>query len=1568
MSKALLFTCNLLFALFVLTFSNASAQPNITSFSPLTAPVGSAVTISGTGFNATAAGNIVYFGAVRAAVTAAAASGVTVTVPAGATYQPVSVLNTATGLTGFSSRPFVTTFTNPFGTGLPPNFYNPETDIPVNNNPSQVAIGDIDGDGKPDLVMSTAASLAVWRNVSAKGTLSPSSFGSEIDFAAGANPTSVAIGDIDGDGRLDVAMTNGNAGSISVFRNVSSPGSITLSSFADRVDFATGGVPTFITIVDLDVDGKADLALVNSVSTDVSVMRNTSTPGSITASSFAPYADIPIGHNYRSIAFADLDGDKKPDLTVAGGFLSVLRNTSTPGALSASSFPARVDFAIGSGAQFVSAGDIDGDGRPDLVSSGNLYSNVSVLRNTAVSGSITLASFAAEEDFDVDAPSSFNAIADLNGDGRPDIVTSNYSSNSISVLSNTSAPGSITPSSLAPHVDFLASTFPGPLAIGDLDGDAIPEIAVVNTSEKNLSLFKTGTPPATLVPVITDLSPASGPVGTAVTISGFNFNPVAANNTVFFGAVKAAVISASATSLVVRVPAGATFQPVSVLNNASGLSAYAPLPFTLTFSNPYGNNIPPAFYQPKVDIAAGSLPYAIAFGDLDSDGKPDMIVVNQAANTISVLRNTSATGSITTASFAARIDFATGDDPRALAVGDIDGDGKLDIVVANAGASTVSVLRNVSVSGSITASSFAAKVDFPTGTAPFSVAIGDLNGDGKPELVIANQHSGTVSVMRNTATSGNFTAGSFATRTDFTTSNYPDASPRSVATGDLDGDGKPEIVVANEKTGNFSSSGTVAILHNNTAGGSIAAGSFSDRIENITGTGSNCIAIGDLNGDGKPDLAVSNYGSSTVSLFKNNFIPGVFDFTSFSYGYNAPTGPQPFFVAIADADGDGRPDLITANSGSSTVSLLRNIDSTGNSNGPDDVFTENNFQNVQHFATGGYPVYVAAGDLNGDGTAELATANAGNNTLSILNIVAPHVPVVASFSPASGPAGTVVTITGKNFNATPSSNTVYFGAVKANITAGSATSLTVTAPAGATYMPVSVLNNPAALTGYAASPFSLSFSNPFGTGVSANFYRPRVDFITGAQPFAIAFGDLDGDGKPDMIVANANAGTVSVLRNISATGTIAAGSFAARTDFATGANPRAVVVSDLDGDGKLDIAAACSASGMITILRNTSTPGSITAASFAARADFITGTYISSFAVGDLDSDGKPDIAFTNLYAGTVSVLRNTAGTGGLNATSFAPKVNYVGGDYPRSIAITDVNGDGKAELAVVNEHSNNVSVFWNQTLFGNIDSTSFNVRVDFPCGSNPSGVALCDADGDGRPDLVTVNYGSNTVSVLPNTTDAGDDISASSFAAKTDFATGLNPFFVAVGDVDGDGKPDLVTANSDPGTISVLRNTATLGSITAASFAVKADFGAGNYPVWITLGDLDGDGIAEVAAANAGGNTVSILKVSIPAATTASTTALVRAAAEPAALLQLFPNPTHGAFTLQLPAAGNGAMNLELINAGGTVIERRVLNNDIGKGSLTAVFNLHGQPAGVYYVKVTGVDGVRITKLILQR
>lgn len=463
---------------------------------------------------------------------------------------------------------------------------------------------------------------------------------------------------------------------------------------------------------------------------------------------------------------------------------------------------------------------------------------------------------------------------------------------------------------------------------------------------------------------------------------------------------------------------------------------------------------------------------------------------------------------------------------------------------------------------------------------------------------------------------------------------------------------------------------------------------------------------------------------------------------------------------------------------------------------------------------------------------------------------------ITSFTPTSGPIGTTVTITGTNFSTTIANNIVFFGATRATVTAASATQLTVTVPGGATYQPISVLVN--GLTAFSVKPFNVTFCSV--PGITSGSFATPINFGTGTSsgPVSISVGDLDGDGKADLIVANRFANTVSVLRNTSsAPGNI---SYAPKIDLATGSEPVSITVGDLDGDGKGDLAVAVFGEATISVFRNTSSgPGTI---SFAPKQDFSTGALGAgpfSVALSDVDKDGKVDLAVTNYLSNQASVLLNTSS--GLGNISFAARIDFPtgAGAGPYSIAVGDIDLDGKNDLATSNANNNSVSVFRNTS--SGVGDISYAARVNFATGTTPRSVSIGDLDGDSKPDLAVTAENPDIVSIFLNTSSAG----SISFAARQDFVTDTNPWLVTIGDLDGDGKPDVATANEGGVNVSVLHNTSTgVGNI---SFSARVDFSGGGGLVAMSLGDFDNDGKSEMVAAEFNGDVVSVFRNTIATA-----------------------------------------------------------------------------------------------------
>ena len=621
-------------------------------------------------------------------------------------------------------------------------------------------------------------------------------------------------------------------------------------------------------------------------------------------------------------------------------------------------------------------------------------------------------------------------------------------------------------------------------------------------------------------------------------------------------------------------------------------------------------------------------------------------------------------------------------------------------------------------------------------------------------------------------------------------------SPSSVAIQDLNGDGHPDLVVSDYN------SDAVSVLLGN------GDGTFGTRTDFATGKNPQSVVIGDLDGDGSADLVVTNYAAHTISVLLGNG-DGTFraktDFAAGSY---------PQHVALADLNHDGRLDAAVTDRGTNTVAVL-----LGNGNGT--------FAAKTQFAVGTTPMWVAIGLLDGDANPDLVVANSGAGTVSVLlgngdGTFRPKTDFSAGAAPRS------LALADLNADgrldlavANSSASTVSVLPGNGDGTFGTRTSNTVGANPQA--VAVADLNHDGvpdlATADYSANTASVLLGHGDGT------FAARVEYRSGNQPNALAIGDLDGDGNQELAVTDWftwDFATVAVLRGNGD------GTFGAQRHSATGTDPWAVVSGDLNRDGIPDLVTANYSANTVSVLLGNGD------ATFALKTDFATGMNPVSLALGDFNADGRLDLAVANRGANTVSVLL------GLSDGSFAAKHDFTVGTSPISVASGDLNRDGKPDLVVVNRGAGTVSV-----LLGQGDGT-FGAKTDFATGVDPFSVAIGDLNGDARLDVAVVNSSSNTVSILLGNGDG-------SLQRKTDFATGGQPYSVAIADLNGDTRPDLAVADRGTNSVSVL-----LGN-GDGSFAPRTDYLAGLFPQSVVIKDLDGDGHFDLAVANEQSNSVSV-------------------------------------------------------------------------------------------------------------
>ena len=469
--------------------------PVIVSFSPGAAAVSNNVTITGTNFGSAPANNIVYFGAVKAVVLAASPTNLLVSVPPGATYAPITV--TVGSLTAFAPAPFLPTFLS--GGILSTSALATPVLLTSGSNPARVQIGDLDGDGKPDLVVLNGGdgTVDVYRNLGTNGPLAVTSFAAPVvlTLAGGGNSVSgLTLADLVGDGRLDIVVGGYSLNHIAIFQNFSSPGSLTTNSFGGEVDFAVSGYPSSIAVADLDGDGKADIVTANQQGSSVSILKNLGASGTISAGSFAAPVNFATGPNPWNVFIADIDGDGKPDVVTldqgsASHKISILRNLGVVGNITTNSFAAAVDLAGADTGETLAVGDLDGDGKPDLVAGSYSGRTIAVYRNTSVPGSITTSSFAAPVVFALGASVHTVALGDLDGDGKVDVAVVTQSPSSLVLFKNMGTPGSFTTNSLGPKLTFGAVNNAIGVAIGDLNGDGRPDVAFGNQFSGNVEIY-----------------------------------------------------------------------------------------------------------------------------------------------------------------------------------------------------------------------------------------------------------------------------------------------------------------------------------------------------------------------------------------------------------------------------------------------------------------------------------------------------------------------------------------------------------------------------------------------------------------------------------------------------------------------------------------------------------------------------------------------------------------------------------------------------------------------------------------------------------------------------------------------------------------------------------------------------------------------------------------------------------------------------------------------------------------------------------------------------------------------
>ncbi|PTR01539.1 putative Ig domain-containing protein [Mucilaginibacter yixingensis] len=901
-------------------------------------------------------------------------------------------------------------------------------------------------------------------------------------------------------------------------------------------------------------------------------------------------------------------------------------------------------------------------------------------------------------------------------------------------------------------------------------------------------------------PIISSFSPLSAGIGSQITINGDNFNTNATDNIVYFGYVKAVVKSASKTQLTVTVPQSATNKPISVLNAVTHLTAYSSLPFSITFAG--NGNVSSGDFDLSQTLSYKNVS-PIVMADFDSDGKPDVVTADELHENLLLLHNSTQQGS--------KLTFDTSyvhnyDDFGIMRAADVNGDGKPDIIIKTTYSDIIKVHINTSVSGKI---SFAYPVNFAL-SAQYcnAIDVADIDGDGMPDI-IANTGDKSISILRNTSTS---------TTLSFDKPVTTDAIALAVTMriADLNADGKPDIVVATN-TDPGTQIGTIAVLTNNSSPGNISFNLGAARY-----TGAPAFDLGDVNGDGKPDLVTGDKTTFKLYVYQNNTAT------------NQPvTFQQPLFVAneapllsqilIQDIDGDGKNDILVSGNG---INLWRNI------SGSSLIFDMKvSVSNASYNVLNGC-------DLDGDNKTDFLV-NDGINQLAVIRnntqTPPPPGPVVTSVSPLSGQVGATVTISGSGFNGTVANNVVFFGPVQGTVSAASATQLTVKVPAGSSFQPIAVVNTATHLQTISSQWFTPTYPTKkeiYPSDFQAQVNIPSNNYISNQQ-----VADIDGDGKPDLVYANTGTGAVSIYLNKSTGGPLTSTSLATKVDVnAPSEHPFCTRIADMNNDGKPDILYIVgNSSSKLVLLLNTSKPGSV---SFVQSYSHEAFSSMTDMVTGDFDNDGKTDFAF--IRPNDIVFYRNTTPTtGNIGTMTFAESITLKGVASPSSLNAADMDGDGKLDMVFT--ENGGMAAFLNTSIPGAINFTAIPARI-----SGTGGLAkVADIDGDGKLDVISM-YSTSVITLVRNTSVKGSLSFDNAVVLPATYSVN-GSYVLNVADMDGDGKPDLVFG--DQNTVGIMRNTAVNGSFSTDSFSPKINLPVTASPYSINIADMNGDGKPDIIA-----------------------------------------------------------------------------------------------------------------------